>query len=304
MITPGHAYEASGKFDLPKVIIYTLIGSAFSIGLGLLYGLITEIDPLIYLNLLVLLGTAALLAGITVLVRQGSHSRNTGVNLLVCFILCFTAWYAQWVYYFNMQYEDGILSSLAQPGHVLRFAFDYADGRTISIGRFGSSGLPLSGGALQIIYLIEFCVFMMPIYFAYKVKDFYCEACSVFYSELVGYVDSNEEFGRCVSMASGGDYRFFEKVKIKKGLEALETDPAQKQTVYKLDYRFCPKCGLNSVLEISSATLQYDDKGKRELKDENVLVEDTYVEERTAKIINTGFISPSAAEVLTELTNK
>ncbi len=304
MITPGQAYQSSGKYNLTKVIIYTLIGSALATGLGLLYGLITEVDPFIYLNMLVLFGTILLLGAITVLIRQGSHSRNVGVNFLVCVILCFVAWYAQWAYYYNLQYEHGIFASLGQPGRVLGYAANYANNHSITVGRFGHGGLPFSGGVLQLMYVVEFFAFMLPLYFALKVKDYYCEQCSTFYSEVQGYIDYNADFNTALNQASGGNYRFIEGTEIKRSMETLQSDPAKKNMVYKIDYHFCPKCGLNSIVEIVSGTLQYDDKGNRELANETTIVADTYVDEQTAKIITNKFIAPKATDLLAETVEK
>lgn len=289
-MTPGQAYEPSGKIITSKAIGGTIVSSMVAIGIGLLYGLITEVDPLIYLNILVLIAAVVGVAAVATLTKKWAHSRNKTADTIITMVICFFAWYAQWVYYYNLQYSDGIFASLAHPGYVLRFVVDYANNHTMSIGRFGSDGLPLSGGILFMVYLVELAVFFVPVYFVLKEKDYYCENCERHYETITAYFEDGNTFSAECGKASMGNFSFVATLPMRKSMGEFRLDPKQKPLVGKVEYHYCPQCRQASIIDASTYIYQLSDKGKKELVGENHLSEATYVDDATSAAIVSAFL--------------
>src|SRR5690349_14472642 len=69
MSIPGTYYEPSGFFSASKAIIYTAVGCVVAIFVGWLYAVISHVNPLIYLNFLLLIGAILVMVFTVTLIK-------------------------------------------------------------------------------------------------------------------------------------------------------------------------------------------------------------------------------------------
>jgi hypothetical protein len=288
MSIPGTNYEPSGIFNVSKALVFTFIGCVIGIFAGWLYAVITNINPLIYLNFLLLIGAVFLLILINTLVKTWSKSRNRTVNVFISLVICVVTWYAHWAYYCDLSYNDGFFSLLFSPGITLPFIMEYTANNQLSIGRLGSGGLPISGAFLGLCYLIEFGAFLFPVYMAAQV-DYFCERCQEFYKNVEGFSEQSESLQSQLSTAKPGRYDFLSTSNLKLSHLQLTVNPADKPQIVKVNYHYCEKCRQHSIVDISTHTLKYDDKKKTELSNENKLVQGIYIDENTNTLLRQQF---------------
>ncbi|MVT10537.1 hypothetical protein [Chitinophaga tropicalis] len=286
MEQPGSFYVPSGQYNLKNVIISTIVGMALATGIGALYALITFINPLIYLNFLVLMGAVFLLALFAQLIKTASKSRNTVVNIIIGVLICYTAWAAHWSLYGSSERHThtSFLNALINPNEVLKIISYRCDNTSMSVGRLGSSGIPFDGGMLLLFYFIEFIVFMAPVYFLAKV-DYYCEHCQQYYTEKKGYITDTTGF--YIQREAAGEehhYRFlpeFSYIKKPVAVSGAETD------VIAVTLNYCTKCAENSIVDVSSfiAKIDSSDKYKTELVKESKMTTGMYIDKATGKAL-------------------
>jgi hypothetical protein len=279
----GTTYINSGKFNPLAILLTLAVAGALAVFSGMLYAVITHINPIIYLNFLVLAGEVILLAVLISFSKAFGKSRNRAINLLCGVFICLTAWFAHWAFYMDKSNDAGTWNNLFHPGAVLNFAVHYADDHALQISRLGSGGLPISGGFLDLIYLIEFAAFMVPVYFAFS-GDYYCENCNKYYSSKEVLIEEADNFRQQYNSTSPGNYSFVETSTFKGSVDALALDPANKPEVIKANYHFCEKCMQDSIIDFSSLTLQYTDKVKRELAKENTILKGMYIDTKTDQV--------------------
>jgi hypothetical protein len=287
-VLAGTKYVSSGKFKAGRSLLLLLIGMALALLVGVLYGLITSINPIIYLNFLVLGGAVLGLVAIVALSKTLSGSRNTLVNILSGIIICYTAWHAHWCFIFSSDSEQGFFDLFMRPGGVMGFVLRYTEAHQLSVGRFGSSGLPISGAGLTLLYFIEFIIFMVPVYFAAQ-TDYYCEESNQNYKEYTTYIENAQEFHTRLAATSAGHYGFLGEMNKVNGMYAFSSNPEDKPEIIKIAFHYCEGCAQNSIIDISTQVLRYGEKKKVELAKENKIVHAEYVDDKTNKALRAHF---------------
>ena len=283
-MTPGTTYIESGKFDLKRTLIFTLLGCIASYFIGYFYAWVTTINPFIYLNFLVLLIAFFLLVMVLSMVKTSGRSRNRAVDIITNTAICFFAWYVHWCFIYADFSGQGVLKSITEMSNVISFVFDYPYNHTLSIGRFGGSGAPISGSLLMVLYFIELIVFLAAAYMSVKANNYYCENCKTTYEERTGFTE-NIEFTNNTSLAEKGNFVFLSDASIVKDINQLQADPNQSPQIFKLEFHYCDKCKENSIMNFSSAVLKLNNKGQRETEKEKKLIKNTYIDRESNSIL-------------------
>lgn len=174
---PGSNYTESGKLDLGRFFLFLLLGYVISALTGIGYGLLSDLNPWIYLNF-ILLGIAVFaVVFATSLFKMAGKLRNRYVAMILAaffgFICIYNAWSAIYAYgdqsVFGGMYFQHSLSELTQQ----------VSSRVLSIGKFGRNGAGLGTTITSIIYIIEFLVLtVIPAWFLVKDPTYYCEDCN------------------------------------------------------------------------------------------------------------------------------
>ena len=288
----GETYVASGKFEFPKVIIATLVGIVATSILGVIYAVISEINPFIYLQILVLAGLFIALSFIIRKILRFAKSRNVMVNLIVGLIICFFAWYAHWCFYYvKYAYDMSFLAAFFNPVGTFQFIKDFSEVRTITISNAGrSNGPEISGIFLQICYLIEFAVFMYTS-FAHRKPEYFSEEHQCFYTPVEVYVEKNEAFDEAFDKAPRGNYNFLSKIEIYHTPNEIMLEQGAK--IVKLEFNHCEGGKDDSILTMIEGKLKVEKKKKeRSFSSGKKLIEGIYVNEATDEAILRTNVTP------------
>lgn len=275
--SPGEKYIGSNKFNTTYWSITLLIAFFVSIGIGRLYALISLVNPIIYLNFLALAGAVILLAIVTVGIRSLGKSRNRTLNITSSVFIGTIAWLAHWAHIDNMDTHKGFWKSMANFPHVLGFMVDFAGNRNIGVGRLGSNPVGIDPAILFICYLIETAAFFAPVYFTVKAKEYYCEDCDQGYTSVTAYIESNDKLYQYPTEMSRGDLTFLKDLVFHRSLSTLDLDPREKPGIGAIELHYCDKCNLNAIVNVKAGVLKQDEKERRTMGSEDILLEDTYI---------------------------
>jgi hypothetical protein len=281
----GEKYVPTNKFNVLYWSLAMVFGFFITIGIGRLYTIISSINPIIYLNFLVLAGTVILLSAEITLINLIGVSRNKRLNKVTSIFICVTTWLAQWAHLQAGSGSHGFWASFFNISGIIDFAIRYAD-RSVSVSRLGSSSIPLDGGPLFLCYLVEFIAFMAPIYLVAKTKSYYCEDCKNEYSSVSGYTKGNDIFQQHAEQLLKGDLNFLQYTIFHNKLDTLLLDPKLKPGIGMVELHYCKKCNANAIANVKSGILKRGDKkNSREMGDVKVLLEDTYITGDSGKIL-------------------
>ncbi|MBN9295337.1 MAG: hypothetical protein J0G96_15270 [Flavobacteriia bacterium] len=284
-MTIGTNYSFSGKFEFPRLLIGTLIGIAVAIGLGALYGFLSDLNPIIYLNILIIAVIAACIAGSIKIVSEFGKNRNVTVNIIIGLLFGIVAWYSGWCFYLAKYFGINFFSALFQPVSSIDFIILFSKFQSISIGRFGrsSGSLQLSGIVLQLFYLVEFAIFLIPV-FIVKKPSYYNEELNRFYKEDQRFAIVTDEFLNKFNEALPGQYKFLNELtfyKKIKDLPAMGGAPA-----IELEFNHLDGVNDHGILTLKKGTVKIDKKNV-DLQKTKVLVKDVYIDQETlAALLN------------------
>ena len=286
LMTPGTIHTTSKAFDPTRSLIVFVICVALAALSGFLYAFISRINPIVYLNLLLLAGEIGLLILIAWVVKIFGESRNFLVDLLLCFAICIVAWLANWAYYMTLETGSGFFANLLKPVATVDFAISYSDTNTIYIGNI-ASGNSYSGPTLKVIYLAEFVAFMLPFCFTSKKRKaaFYCKKCKNAYTTVPFFTEEANRFNAEYAVTEKGDYSFLSTFNITRMMQNLSDDPGSKPEIIKANYHYCTQCNDNSIVDFSVATLQLNSENKREFVNEKQIVSGMCIDEVTNQVI-------------------
>jgi hypothetical protein len=153
-------YEPSGKFDPIRQSLLYVICIGIALFLGYLYAVLISFIPLIYLNIIILVGFGISLGLVCRVFVRFSHNRNRRSQLIHAIIFGILANYFQWTTYVLFLLEDSV-PSLGLYFSNIDWIFTSGDfGNLIAeIYRNGAweiFGIQINGPTLAIIWLVEF----------------------------------------------------------------------------------------------------------------------------------------------------
>ncbi len=280
----GETYVASGKFEFSKVFTSAFVGVVVACVLGVVYAFISELNPFIYLNVLVLIGLVYAMSFIIQKVALYGKSRNIMVNIIVGLVVCFFAWYAHWCFYFAKYGEMNYFSVFFHPVEAFEYLGFFAENRVISVGKAGrSSNTDVSGIVLQICYVIEFGAFMWAA-IANRKPAYYSEKNNCLYTSVQCYAEANDFFKQSFEKATPGNYAFLSLMDLYPKTDGLPLQHNDK--IVQLDFHFCDEGEDNSILTITEGKLKIDKKkNERNFSSGKKLVKDIYVNAETDNAI-------------------
>ena len=189
---PGSKYTESGKLVLLPFLLFLVIGYLLSALLGVGYGLLSDLNPFIYLNF-ILLGVSVLIVVFAInLFKTVGKLRNRYVSMLLAaffgFVCIYNAWSA--IYAGSGQSVFGGLYFQ----HSFSELTEIVSLRNLSIGRLGRNGDGLGSEITSLIYAVEFLILVIaPAWFAVKDPSYYCEDCDKAMQESEHYFGFTDE---------------------------------------------------------------------------------------------------------------
>lgn len=252
---PGSKYAESGKIDFARFFLFLILGYVLSALAGVGYGLLSNLNPWIYLNF-ILLGIAVLVVILAAsLFRMAGKLRNRYVAMILAaffgFVCIYNAWSAIYAFgdqsVFGGMYFQHSFSELTQQ----------VSSRVLSIGKFGRNGAGLGTTITSLIYVIEFLILtVIPAWYLVKDPTYYCEDCDKPMTETEFFFGIPEE--QVASVESG-----VKSGKLKE-LFALTAYPEKK---LELDLKYihctsneCPECStLVYSADLGTAKMEKED---------------------------------------------
>lgn len=260
----GDVYKSSGKVNWGKFIPAFLIGSIVCMFLGMMYGFLVNINPLIYVNFLILFGAMVVVFFVSVFIWRLGESRNKIINFFSGIIMGFMGVTAAW---FSLMPGTGWLEVL-NVSEVWGFAFNYAERNSFSVGKFGRSGVEFSGGLLYALYLVEFLAFLAPALVSLFKTDVYCERCNTRTGTIEYSTPYTKELKEELVAVKDGR---FNKVLGEMTPNGVTGFPAGT-TVLKIEDNICSVCKDFRVLRIEEGVINKDEKGNKDFKKRVLIV--------------------------------
>ncbi len=265
----GSNYQASGKVDSGKFVIFLLIAVALNGLLGILFGVISHYNPLIYINFLVLFGIMFASIFVSSFCLSAAKSRNPMANmvfLLICAIyLLYNSWAATLAAnYSGLEYTAGLLFQVS-----IDDITEFISLRQISIGKFGRDGAVLEGSILAIIYLIEAGIIIIwPTYIGFTSRGYYCENCDTELNEQGFYVPAESLLDLDNQKKSG---RFDNLSSIPPVLESELANYTTKRSLAMINHHSCPSCDLE-IIDLTLGKIKIDKDNDSEFKEQETIV--------------------------------
>lgn len=236
---PGSKYKESGKVAILPFLGFLVLGYLISSLVGIGYGLLSDLNPIIYLNFILLLIAACGVILSAYLFKIVGKLRNRYMAILLAVFYGFVCIYNAWSAIYTPPGQSvfgGMIFQYPVPDLIQLISF-----RDLSISRLGRGGTGLGTTITSLIYVIEFLVIiLLPAIFTGKNPTYYCEECGKSMNETADafyYGLNQEQSPNLVSDVKSG--------KLKDMLE-LVTYPEKKLSM-NLSYirstiHECPEC--------------------------------------------------------------
>ncbi|HLP13644.1 MAG TPA: hypothetical protein VK177_17055 [Flavobacteriales bacterium] len=308
---PGTTYKSSNKFHKGLSVLGLLTGVSIAIVIGLLYGAISMVNPIIYINFLLLIFAVLGIVFTGTLSKRIGKSRNLTVDLITVFIIGFVGWYSSWVFFYADQKSVAYFDAWLRFGDVLEYALNYSAFHRMSVGRF-SSGIPMPSEVMFLFYVIEFVAFLVPVYMARKVHltSYFCEGCNTSNSAVTYYGERNKAYENAYLALAKGDASYFAEAQLEPKFETIRNNQfsgefatlndiqAQKAKpllratdpvgAYRLEFSNCKKCKNNPIIDLYNGIIKVNDKDEVEFAGESDLVRATYIDDKGVQAIVKG----------------
>lgn len=286
-------YQLSKKFNTTSVICYTLFGIVIAILYGKLYLTISHYLPIVLLNIILSFITIFVLSLIANILAKKAKIRNNTVKFLMAFLICLFAYYSNicafevklypWL---DLSYIDLFLL----PNIVYDIMFyDILPNHEIGFTKELYS-VAISGVFLNIIYLVELGIFLLPALIVVNIKYYFCENCQKWYENTIFYSFSDETLESNISKSINGNYVYaLSQITLYADIEALISQlNSSNDDVFIIKYLHfrCPGCQQKSIINIEKNILKIK-RGEEEHgfipapAFNGTLVKDTYIDNRT-----------------------
>lgn len=271
---PGDHYSQSGKVNAPTYTLSLVLAYLTAGVVGVGYGFLSHINPLIYINFLILIGALFIVIIILQLLTSLAKSRNSFATGMLIFVAGFSFLYNSWCGTLAME------SSQISAWGGLYFAvsaediLNYAGSVSMSVGKFGRSGINLDNGMMFIFYIIEALLIIWgPIYMFSQQSNYYCEECDMEYSPSEFYMIQPETYNQ--EAVKAGDISSLMVLPIFPAKEITKIKPDLKLT--KVGLYQCKKCN-SAIADIELGKTKSDSKKNTEYKKDRDIEKGIYID--------------------------
>lgn len=280
---PGQLYKESGKINTPNYIIYFIIGVGLQGLLGIGYGFLSHINPLIYLNFLILGGAIAITAAINGIIIPAMKVRNSFAKYLYIILggsfLLYNAWagvIGSDLYY--MSPMDGFMFKLS-----ITDIIDFASQQNMSIGKFGRDGMEM-GALLGICYLIEMLILIfVPVFIASWSREYYCESCEQNYDTKMAYF-TRTTFESFMNKNQGDLMELAEE-----GILSSVNQLRPNVQLVEFNFHICKGCS-KGIADAEFGITKLNDKKVSEYQKKSTELKGLYLNQKTSDFINSKFV--------------
>lgn len=266
---PGSDYTESGKFDAIRLILFTVIGYFVIGAIGVGYGLLTDLNPIIYLNLVILAISVFVLIFVIKLFTTFAKLRNRYISMCLGLFFGFVFTYNAWSAIYTFQGQSVFGGLFFQ--HSFSDLINLISMRNLSIGKLGRNGAGLGEELTSLIYVVEFLILtIIPAFMLVKDPSYYCEECDKEMSGEENYfpLDSENTTSIQSDLKQGKLQALFQ-------LTALTEKQLKPNTDYiHLHSHTCPECN-KLVFSATKGTAKMEKK-ESSFKKEQTLQQNIY----------------------------
>lgn len=247
-------YRHSGKYEVTGFLLGFVTAVAAAVGLAFVYAYAVRYIPIIYVNLVLVLGFGAASGAITAIFMKKQRVRSTAAVVGAALLAQAVGYYASWAVWMNIVAHQASAKSEASPA---TFAFDpaflwYAVNRVNEVGAWSlKGGTTVSGIALWVVWGVELAaIFATAFVVARKIitTEPFCDACEEWCAAKQGVAWCGAgDRAELVLRAEAKDFGHVEKL-----------GPARPGATptYRFDLNTCPKCGELNALSVHLCTLK------------------------------------------------
>jgi len=252
-------YIHSGKINFPKTVLAFALAIILAFLSGTLYAFLMELCPFIILDFFILALIVACLFGITMGMVNLGAIRNRPVKFLMTIVTIFVAWYTAWAYLIKHDFPKGYLDFDRSITQILR----YLDTHSLSIGKFGSDGIPIEGIGMWILASLELIIFLLPIIPVFAlIKDYFCESCNKFNDNKKFYIEGQVNEDAILSAEYSGNFNELSKLPRRSELPSILEIKDFTTPIYKMEISHCKNCKKNGVINFDKGNYRLPDKSK------------------------------------------
>ena len=260
----GLYYEHSGKFSVTGMLYSLVVGSLIACFCAFIYAYVILYCPLIYINLLITCGFAALVGYSAAALLKRKKVRSDKVAVLVSFLVITIAYYyswASWIWALLRRSEGEIpgfadfIGILLQPWLLWRLV--------VEVNQQGAwtlrGGSPVTGIPLALVWLCEAAIiYGLALYVGYKAMDEepFCETCEAWGKKKENVVE-----------AAVSDLATFQQRMEAKDFKYLEAAGAPKPETLefqRIDVFSCERCGTFHTLDSITVKIKLENKKRKE----------------------------------------
>lgn len=269
----GPYYKPSGEVTLAGLAAGVGGGLVVAVALGFAYAYLISYIPIVYLNILCVIGYALVLGAASAALVRWGKMRNPAVGMFIAMFVTLVSYYVSWAVWLSITVsndEFGISPwTLARNPLGLWEVLQLVNEKGAwSIGRnYGSSksNNAVSGVLLWVFWAAEaLTVIIGSALTAWGglTSDPFCESCQVWCDEEQNLVS--------IQPAGSDELRRRFEAKDFQYLKLVGSKHENDAEWCRLDLHRCPGCGRTNTLSLKREQLQIDRKGKRSVTSKDI----------------------------------
>jgi len=273
MLTEDRYYEHSGRFGPAGVVATLLAGAVTALILGPLYGLISFINPFIYVNFLLACGLGLAVGWMAGGGARAGKVRHVGATAALAAVAGLVAVYGNWVAYILVLSEGELLA--VSPARLL-----WAIGLVADNGAWHLSDWTPTGAVLWALWALEAAIIVgLAVYAARRriAQGAFCERCQRWAEgETLAPYTLTADRPDLVEALEAGRYE---------ALGAFARAPEGANPHAEFDLAACPACGDFRLLSIRHVAEVAGKKKKEKTRQVSDIVRNLMVDARAHEIV-------------------
>lgn len=253
------AYKETGKVTLTGVLLLLITTILCSVVLGVAYAYAIHYIPLIYLNLLCVMGVGYGIAYAMKAVSKYGKVRNTLITTLFSFITAVLTVYVQWVFWLKIIYEGAIILNPIEIYYTLIYYI-----MPYGTWGFGAGDTAVSGILLGLVWIAEAGIIIGIPLFTSKIKEIYCEECHNWVENETHFKYSLED--NTESLKNEFEQGNFEVLSSLKKLGA-----SYSKDHMLLKFGICSECSGTAYASLEKVSIKYNKKGEVTQKEKPIV---------------------------------
>ena len=265
----GLYYKPSGEVTVAGLAAGLFGGLLVGFVLAFVYSYLIAYSPLVYVNILAIVGYACAVGFIVGWLLKSGKMRNPAVGVFVTLIVALAAYYFSWAVRLSAMlnrgdYDVSAFTLASRPSTLLNVILSVNEHGAWSIGR--DSKTPVTGVFLWTVWAVEaLIVLVVPPVLAWGVMNSepFCEFCDEWCEEDKGLVS--------LARAEPAGLRQVFQSKQFERLKSVGAKGSAAADWHRLDLHRCKRCDRTNTLTVKSEKLTFDPKGNAKTQSKTLM---------------------------------